>query len=90
MLIYYYFFVLVDSVVINDSYQKLNLEESTNKNIIIVEQNEPVKISAEEHNASSKNKNVLDRIVKTVGNISIKIIPQNWNKKKKKVKCTSI
>lgn len=80
-------------MVINDSYQKLNMEESMNKNIIIVEQNEPVKISVEECNTPSRNKNVLDRIVKTVGNISIKIIPQNWNKNrnnKKKVKCTSI
>lgn len=80
------------SVIINDKYQKLKVEDSINNGITIVEQNELKRISVEEHNMQPKRKNVLDRIVKTVGNISIKIVPQNWNKNKnniKKVKCTN-
>lgn len=37
---------------------------------------------------SEENKSVFDRLVKTVGNISIKVVPKKWNKKK--VKCTSL
>lgn len=49
-------------------------------------------MSSEELHMPPKSKTVLNRIVKTVGNISIKIVPQKWNKNKsnnKKVKCTS-
>jgi len=50
-------------------------------------------MSSDEHIVMlPKNKTVLNRLVKTVGNISIKVIPQKWNKNKtnsKKIKCTS-
>jgi len=78
------------SAIENDSYQKLKIEESTNNNATIVEQIESIKISNNEHVMLPKNKTVLDRFVKTVGNISTKVIPQKWNKNKKsKVKCTN-
>jgi len=78
-------------VEINNSYQKLKLEESMNTSTTIVEENEVLKLSDEEHNLLPKTKNVFDRIVKTVGNISIKVVPRKWNKNNnKKVKCSSL
>lgn len=57
----------------------------------IAEKNEVVKVSSEENDLIPKTKNVFDRLVKTVGSISIKVVPQKWSKKnKKKVKCTSL
>jgi len=72
----------------NNSYQKLNIEESINTSTTVVEKKEVIKFSNEEHNLRPKTKNVFDRLVKTVGNISFKVVPQKWNKKK--VKCTSL
>jgi len=82
---------LTDSEIENISYRKLKIEESTNNNATVVERIEPVKMSSDEHVKLPKNKTVLNRFVTTVGNISIKAIPQRWNKNKKKtkVKCTS-
>lgn len=73
------------------SYQKLKIEEYTdNTSTTIVEKN-VVKVSSEENDLMPKTKNVFDRLVKTVGSISIKVVPQKWSKKnKKKVKCTSL
>jgi len=71
----------------NDSYQKLKIEEM-NTSTTIVEKKEVIKFSSEEHNLPPKTKSVFNRLVKTVGNISIKVVPQKWNKKK--VKCTSL
>lgn len=62
-----------------------------NTSTTIVEENEVLKLSDEEHNLLPKTKNVFDRIVKTVGNISIKVVPRKWNKNNnKKVKCSSL
>lgn len=72
----------------NNSYQNLNIEESMDTSTAVVEKKEVKKFSNEEHNLLPKTKNVFDRLVKTVGNISIKVVPQKWNKKK--VKCTSL
>lgn len=75
----------------NNSYQKLKIEEYTDTSTTIIEKNEVVKVSSEENDLMPKTKNVFDRLVKTVGNISIKVVPQKWSKKnKKKVKCTSL
>lgn len=75
----------------NNSYQKLKIEEYTDTSTTVVEKNEVVKVSSEENNLLPKTKNVFDRLVKTVGSISIKVVPQKWSKKnKKKVKCTSL
>ncbi|XP_060848634.1 myeloid differentiation primary response protein MyD88 isoform X1 [Rhopalosiphum padi] len=82
---------LTNSVEISNSYQKLKIEEHTNPSTTIVERNEVIHFSSEEHDLMPKTKNVFDRFVKTVGNISIKVVPQKWSKKnKKKVKCTSL
>ncbi|KAE9529721.1 hypothetical protein AGLY_011817 [Aphis glycines] len=82
---------LTDSVEANNSYQKLKIEEYTDTSTTIIEKNEVVKVSSEENDLMPKTKNVFDRLVKTVGNISIKVVPQKWSKKnKKKVKCTSL
>lgn len=59
----------------------LKIEEPINNNVM---KNEPEKNSTEEHSVSPKNKNVFNRVVKTVG----KVLPQKWNKKK--VKCSSL
>ena len=80
-----YYFISVEA---NNSYQKLKIEESLNTSTTVVEKKELVKLSSEEHNLLPKTKNVFDRFVKTVGNISIKVVPQKWNKKK--VKCTNL
>jgi len=75
----------------NDSYQKLKIKEYTDTSTTIIEKNEVVKVSSEENDLMPKTKNVFDRLVRTVGNISIKVVPQKWSKKnKKKVKCTSL
>ncbi|XP_025199948.1 myeloid differentiation primary response protein MyD88 [Melanaphis sacchari] len=82
---------LTNSMEANISYQKPKIEEHTNTITKTVDINEVVKISNEEHNLVPKTKNVFDRLVKTVGNISIKVVPQKWsNKNKKKVKCSSL
>jgi len=63
-------------VEISNSYQKLKIEEHTNPSTTIVERNEVIHFSSEEHDLMPKTKNVFDRFVKTVGNISIKVVPQ--------------
>lgn len=68
-------------MVVNNINQMLKIEEPMNNNVM---KNEPEKISTEEHSVSPKNKNVFNRVVKTVG----KVLPQKWNKKK--VKCSSL
>lgn len=75
---------MIFSGAVNNSNQMLKIEESTNNNCTtVVEKNTSGKISTKEHNIPSKNKNVFDRVVKTVG----KVLPQKWNKKK--VPCSS-
>lgn len=69
-------------MIVNNVNQMLKIEEPMNNNNI--RKNEPEKMSTEEHSVSSKNKNLLNRVVKTVG----KVLPQKWNKKK--VKCSSL
>lgn len=84
-----YIFFSVDT---NDNCQKLQFGQSISNNVKIVEQNSVLKISSEELNPPKK-KNILGRLVKTVENFSIKVVPPNWNKSKsnkKKVKAMSL
>ncbi|XP_001948320.2 myeloid differentiation primary response protein MyD88 isoform X1 [Acyrthosiphon pisum] len=74
---------LADSVKANPSCQ--------NTSITTVDKKKVIKFSSEEINLPPKPpkpKSVFDRLVKTVGNISVKVVPTKWNKKK--VKCTSL
>lgn len=68
-------------MVVNNINQMLKIEEPMNNNVM---KNKSEKISTEEHSVPPKNKNVFNRVVKTVG----KVLPQKWNKKK--VKCSSL
>jgi len=72
----------------NKSYQKLKIKETMDTSTTIGDKKEVIKLPSEENDLLPKTKSVFDRLVKTVGNISVKVVPKKWNKKK--VKCTSL
>ncbi|XP_060874155.1 myeloid differentiation primary response protein MyD88-like [Metopolophium dirhodum] len=78
---------LTDSAKGNKSYQKLKIKETLDTSTTIVDKKERIKFSSEYNDVPPKTKSVFDRLVKTVGNVSGKVVPKKWNKKK--VKCTS-
>jgi len=69
----------------NYSYQKLKIEKPVNINTTIVDKKKVIKFPSE---PQPKPKSVFDRLVKNVGNISVKVVPKKWSEKK--VKCTSL
>lgn len=72
----------------NNSNQKVKIEKPVNINTTIVNKKKVIKFPSEENKPQPKRKSVFDRLVKNVGNISVKVVPKKWSEKK--VKCTSL